>query len=91
MRDRAASHARYRRDHSGLLLHLWLGVSNRGPMTSSGIYQVIVRRGRQSGMEVIVRPPVGTPPGRPAAVRCDRLPRGYRQVLISVAGRAGNR
>jgi site-specific recombinase XerD len=26
---------------------LWLGVNNRGPMTASGIYQVIVRRGRQ--------------------------------------------
>ena len=31
---------------------LWLGVSNRGPMTASGIYQVIVRRGRQCGVEV---------------------------------------
>ncbi len=31
---------------------LWLGVSNRGPMTASGIYQVIVRRGRQCGIEV---------------------------------------
>ena len=26
---------------------LWLGVNNRGPMTASGIYQVITRRGRQ--------------------------------------------
>jgi site-specific recombinase XerD len=31
---------------------LWLGVSNRGPMTASGIYQVIVRRGRQCGIDV---------------------------------------
>jgi integrase len=31
---------------------LWLGASNRGPMTASGIYQVIVRRGRQCGIEV---------------------------------------
>jgi integrase/recombinase XerD len=31
---------------------LWLGASNRGPMTASGIYQVIVRRGRQCGVEV---------------------------------------
>jgi site-specific recombinase XerD len=31
---------------------LWLGISNRGPMTASGIYQVIVRRGRQCGIEV---------------------------------------
>ncbi len=31
---------------------LWLGVSNRGPMTASGIYQMIARRGRQCGMDV---------------------------------------
>jgi integrase/recombinase XerD len=31
---------------------LWHGVSNRGPMTASGIYQVIVRRGRQCGIDV---------------------------------------
>ncbi len=31
---------------------LWLGVSNRGPMTASGIYQVIVRRGRQCGIDL---------------------------------------
>jgi integrase len=31
---------------------LWLGVSNRGPMTASGIYQMIVRRGRQCGVDV---------------------------------------
>ena len=31
---------------------LWLGVNNRGPMTASGIYQVIVRRGLQCGVEV---------------------------------------
>ena len=31
---------------------LWLGVNNRGPMTASGIYQVIARRGRQCGIEV---------------------------------------
>jgi integrase/recombinase XerD len=31
---------------------LWLGVSNRGPLTASGIYQVISRRGRQCGIEV---------------------------------------
>ena len=34
---------------------LWLGVSNRGPMTASGIYQVIVRRGRQCGIDVYLR------------------------------------
>ena len=31
---------------------LWLGVNNRGPMTASGIYQVISRRGRQCGVQV---------------------------------------
>jgi integrase len=29
---------------------LWLGINNRGPMTASGIYQVIARRGRQCGV-----------------------------------------
>ena len=31
---------------------LWLGVNNRGPMTASGIYQAVVRRGRQCGVDV---------------------------------------
>ena len=31
---------------------LWLGVNNRGPMTANGIYQMIVRRGRQCGIAV---------------------------------------
>jgi hypothetical protein len=31
---------------------LWLGAGNRGPMTSSGLYQAITRRGRQAGVEV---------------------------------------
>jgi len=31
---------------------LWLGVNNRGPMTASGIYQVIARRGRECGVKV---------------------------------------
>jgi integrase/recombinase XerD len=31
---------------------LWLGVNNRGPMTASGIYQAVARRGRQCGIEV---------------------------------------
>jgi integrase/recombinase XerD len=30
---------------------VWLGACNRGPMTASGIYQAIVRRGRQCGTE----------------------------------------
>jgi integrase len=28
---------------------LWLGVNDRGPLTASGIYQVIARRGEQAG------------------------------------------
>jgi site-specific recombinase XerD len=31
---------------------LWLGARNRGPLTASGIYQVITRRGRQAGVAV---------------------------------------
>jgi site-specific recombinase XerD len=31
---------------------LWLGINNRGPMTSSGIYQAVARRGRRCGIEV---------------------------------------
>ena len=31
---------------------LWLGVNNRGPMTANGIYQMMVRRGSQSGVAV---------------------------------------
>ena len=31
---------------------VWLGTGNRGPMTASGVYQMIVRRGRQCGIEV---------------------------------------
>jgi site-specific recombinase XerD len=31
---------------------LWLGANNRGPMTASGIYQVIARRGHQCGIQV---------------------------------------
>jgi integrase len=34
---------------------LWLGANNRGPMTASGICQVIVRRGRRCGVEVFPR------------------------------------
>jgi len=30
---------------------LWPGISNRGPMTASGIYQAITRRGRQCGID----------------------------------------
>jgi site-specific recombinase XerD len=31
---------------------LWLGAGNRGPLTASGVYQVIARRGRQCGVDV---------------------------------------
>ena len=31
---------------------LWLGVSNRGPMSANGIYQMVTRRGRQAGLDV---------------------------------------
>ncbi len=31
---------------------LWLGVNNRGPLTANGIYQMVVRRGKQCGVEV---------------------------------------
>ena len=31
---------------------LWLGTRNRGPLTASGIYQMIARRGRQCGVDV---------------------------------------
>jgi site-specific recombinase XerD len=31
---------------------LWLGAGSRGPLTASGIYQAVIRRGRQCGVEV---------------------------------------
>jgi len=31
---------------------LWLEINSRGPMTASGIYQVIARRGRECGVDV---------------------------------------
>jgi integrase/recombinase XerD len=31
---------------------LWLGVGNRGPLDSSGIYQLVVRRGRECGVRL---------------------------------------
>jgi site-specific recombinase XerD len=34
------------------LPQLWLGVSNRGPLTAAGIYQMVARRGRQCGVNV---------------------------------------
>ena len=29
---------------------LWLGINSRGPLTATGIYQIIARRGRQAGV-----------------------------------------
>ena len=31
---------------------LWLGAGNRGPLTATGIYQIVARRGRQAGVNV---------------------------------------
>ncbi len=31
---------------------LWLGVSNRGPLSGTGIYQIVARRGQQCGVAV---------------------------------------
>ena len=31
---------------------LWLGVNGRGPLTATGIYQIVARRGRQCGVTV---------------------------------------
>ena len=36
----------------GVAPQLWLGASNRGPVTAQGIYQMIVRCGRQCGVRV---------------------------------------
>jgi site-specific recombinase XerD len=41
-----ARHAQARRPQ------LWPGVNGRGPLTASGIYQMIARRGRQCGVDV---------------------------------------
>jgi len=51
---------------------LWLGVNNRDPMTASGIYQVIVRRGRWLAPLLT---PAAQPPRTPP-----RLPRGARRA-----------
>jgi site-specific recombinase XerD len=31
---------------------LWLGAGSRGPLTASGVYQAVIRRGLQCGVEV---------------------------------------
>jgi len=38
---------------------LWLGVNSRGPLTATGIYQIIARRGRQAGEDGSVAPIIG--------------------------------
>jgi integrase/recombinase XerD len=47
---------RYLRARSGHELayrpELWLGVNNRGPLDRSGIYQLVVRRGEECGVEL---------------------------------------
>jgi site-specific recombinase XerD len=54
--DAACSLDRYLRVRAGHPLahrpELWLGANNRGPLTASGVYQVIARRGRQCGVDV---------------------------------------
>jgi site-specific recombinase XerD len=55
-RDAARSLDRYLRARSrhaqAWRPQLWLGVNDRGPLTRSGIYQVIARRGVQAGVAV---------------------------------------
>jgi integrase/recombinase XerD len=55
-RDAARSLDRYLRVRSrhgqAWRPQLWLGVGGRGPLTASGIYQVIARRGVQAGVAV---------------------------------------
>jgi len=54
--DTARDLDRYQRDRARHKLarmpQIWLGTSNRGPMTPSGIYQMVCRRGAQAGVEV---------------------------------------
>jgi integrase len=35
---------------------LWLGTRNRGPMTGSGLYQMLLRRAGQAGYDPDVHP-----------------------------------
>jgi site-specific recombinase XerD len=54
--DSALALDRYRRVRAAHPMacrsQLWLGTGSRGPMTASGIYQMIERRGRQAGVQV---------------------------------------
>ena len=54
--EAARSLGRYLRVRSGhaqaYRAELWLGANNRAPMTASGIYHMVVRRGRQCGVPV---------------------------------------
>jgi site-specific recombinase XerD len=40
---------------------LWLGTGSRGPLDRSGIYQLVVRRGRECGFWSALSPPVVCP------------------------------
>lgn len=52
-----AAYLRVRRSHRyANLPALWLGSRNRGPMTASGVYQMLHRRAPQAGYAPIVRP-----------------------------------
>jgi integrase/recombinase XerD len=52
-----AAYLRVRRSHRYADLPvLWLGSRDRGPMTASGVYQMLHRRALQAGYEPIVRP-----------------------------------
>jgi len=51
------AYLRARRSHKQAdLSALWLGTRNRGPMTSSGIYQMVKRRAAQAGYDTTIRP-----------------------------------
>jgi site-specific recombinase XerD len=45
-------HRERQRHKQARLPRLWLGSANRGPMTASGIYQMVARRGAQAGVTV---------------------------------------
>lgn len=54
--DTARAIDRYRREREGHTYEtkpqFWLGIRNRPPMTASGIYQMVARRGEEAGVEV---------------------------------------
>jgi integrase/recombinase XerD len=62
---------------------LWLGVHNRGPMTANGIYQMIVRRGRQCGVEIPAPVPSSTQPHLAGPRRRQGGPDGAQRVDLA--------